>query len=173
VLCGVFALFFFTLCLVYSTLPVSLDCPVLIVPSGFLNFNYNNHLHFMCLIQFYYYFRMFRYIISCLLLVIVPVIFSTELVVDKLSSDPIDSRFLYKLLSNEPDLIRKHLLAGGYLRALSKHESEDDMNEFPKRSHMWFRHVANDIPIQTRLSFGQPLSRNGIGSIHKIRYGKK
>ena len=155
------------------TLQVSLDCPVLIAPSGFLNFNYNNHhLHFMCLIQSYYYFRMFRYIISCLLLVIVPVIFSTELVVDKLSSDPIDSRFLYKLLSKEPDLIRKHLLADS-LRALSRHESEDDMNELPKRSHMWFGHIANAIPIQTRLSFGQPLSRNGIGSIHKIRYGKK
>jgi hypothetical protein len=31
----------------------------------------------------------------------------------------------------------------------------------------------DDCYKQTRLSFGQPLSRNGIGSIHKIRYGKK
>jgi hypothetical protein len=35
ILCCVFALFAFVLCLVYQMLPVSLDCPFLIVPFGF------------------------------------------------------------------------------------------------------------------------------------------
>jgi hypothetical protein len=45
-LCCVFALFIFVLCLVYTMLPVSLDCPVLIAPSVFSNVylcsSYNN-----------------------------------------------------------------------------------------------------------------------------------
>jgi hypothetical protein len=35
ILCCVFALFVFVLCLVSPMLPVSLDCPFLIAPSGF------------------------------------------------------------------------------------------------------------------------------------------
>jgi hypothetical protein len=36
-LCWVFALFVFVLCLVYPVLPVSLDCPCLIAPMLFSN----------------------------------------------------------------------------------------------------------------------------------------
>ena len=37
ILCCIFVLFYFVLCLVYPMLPVSLDCPFLIAPSVFSN----------------------------------------------------------------------------------------------------------------------------------------
>ncbi|VDI23343.1 Hypothetical predicted protein [Mytilus galloprovincialis] len=118
---------------------------------------------------------MLCYTIPCLLLAVSPVIFSSQIVPER-GSDV--SGILYKLLASDIDPeIKRKLLLVDYLGKLSaQHETEEDtepFSELPKRSHMWFRHSSGNIPIQTRLSFGQPLSRNGIGSIHKIRYGRK
>lgn len=120
--------------------------------------------------------RMLRQIMTCLCLLILIAVFASAEDTDEKQTD--ESGILYKILSANIDQdLKRKLLRYEYLRGLTEDQrygqDNDMLAELPKRSHMWFRHSpVHGIPIQTRLSFGQPLSRNGIGQIHKIRYGK-
>ena len=50
-LCCVFDLFVFVLCLVYPMLPISLDCPLLISTSVFSNVYYIMFYSIMCMLN--------------------------------------------------------------------------------------------------------------------------